>query len=53
MVLKVTHIVSKSTGKQKRIDVNSDLPDPVVLIMSSSGTQSRVEKGRQWVTNVW
>lgn len=53
MVLEVTHMVSKSTGKQKSIDVNSDLPGPVVLIMSSSGTQSRVEKGRRWVTNVW
>lgn len=53
MVLKFTHMLSKSPGKQKSIDLNSDLPDPVVLIMSPSGTQSRMEKGRQWVTDVW
>lgn len=52
MVLKFTHMLSKSPGKQKSIDLNSDLPDPVVLIMSPSGTQSRMEKGRQWVTDV-
>lgn len=27
-------MLSKSPGKQKSIDLNSDLPDPVVLIMS-------------------
>lgn len=53
IVLKFTHMLSKSPGKQKSIDLNSDLPDPVVLIMSPSGTQSRMEKGWQWVTNVW
>ena len=45
-MLKVTRVVSKSAGKQKSIDLNSDLPDPVVLIILSSGAHSRMEKGR-------
>lgn len=52
-VLKVTHIVSKSTGKQKSVDLNSGLPDLVVLVISSSWGYSRMEKGRQWITSVW
>lgn len=47
-MLKVTHVMSKLAGYQRSRDLNSGLPDSVVLILSSSPTtQNGMEKGRE------
>lgn len=43
--LKVVHVVWNSGDRQRCEDLNSGLPDPVVLIIASAMAQSRVGKG--------